>query len=36
MFNDIEVMVRNQGYTDSTSLLRQYVSNFKANIKLKN
>ena len=33
-FSDIEVMIRNQGYTGSTSLLRRYVSNIKSDIKL--
>jgi hypothetical protein len=33
-FKDIEAMIRNHGYTGSTSLLRKYVSNFKADIKL--
>ena len=32
-FKDIEVMIRNHGYAGSISLLRKYVSNFKADIK---
>ena len=33
-FSDIELIIKNQGYIGSTSLLRQYVSNIKADIKL--
>ena len=33
-FSDIELIIKNQGYIGSTSLLRQYVYNIKADINL--
>jgi len=33
-FKDIELMIKKQGYTGSTSLLRKYISNYKTDIRL--